>query len=188
MLTARDHKSLTDPELVRQYRESGDLVLLGELYSRYTSLVYGVCLKYLKVREESRDAVMQIFEKLVVSLREHDVTHFKSWLYVSARNHCLMQLRSRKGKYMQEISMDLMESNDFLHPEEEPEMESNLSKLEDCIEQLAVEQKMCVRLFFIQQKCYREIVVATGYDDNKVKSYIQNGKRNLKICMEQKGD
>jgi RNA polymerase sigma factor (sigma-70 family) len=182
-----NHKSLSDPDLIGQYRESGDLAVLGELYGRYMSLVYGVCMKYFKDREESRDAVMQIFEKLVTTLREHEVTHFKSWLYVSARNHCLMQLRGRKGRNFQELSPHLMENEAFVHLEEEPEMESNLSKLERCIGQLVAEQKHCVTLFFLQQKCYKEIVELTGFDDNKVKSYIQNGKRNLKICMEQHG-
>jgi RNA polymerase sigma factor (sigma-70 family) len=184
MLSTRDNKSLTDTELVSQYRDNGDLALLGELYSRYTSLVYGVCMKYLKDREESRDAVMQLFEKLIVTLRDHDVTHFKSWLYVTARNYCLMHLRSTKGRHLQEISPDIMESDRFAHPDDEPEMESNLSKLEKCIDQLGSEQKACVHLFYIKQKCYKEIVDVTGYDENKVKSYIQNGKRNLKICME----
>jgi len=178
---------LSDNELIQRYKESGELTILGELYSRYMALVYGVCLKYLKDREESRDAVMQIFEKLVTSLREHEVTYFKSWLYVISRNHCLMHLRAGKGKNFEEISDHLMESDAVAHLEEESEMESNLSKLERCIEQLAAEQKHCVTLFYMQQKCYKEIVELTGFDDNKVKSYIQNGKRNLKICMENHG-
>ena len=142
-------------------------------------------MKYYKDREESKDAVMQIFEKLVTTLKSHEVEHFKSWLYVTARNHCLMALRSRKGRNFEEISPSLMESDNLLHLEDEPEMEANLSKLEKCIESLINEQKQCVQLFYLQQKCYREISQSTGFDDNKVKSYIQNGKRNLKICMEQ---
>jgi RNA polymerase sigma-70 factor (ECF subfamily) len=106
---------------------------------------------------------------------------------VTARNHCLMQLRARKGKNFEEFSPDLMENNQVSHPEEEPELESNLSKLERCIEHLAAEQKHCVTLFYLQQKCYKEIEQLTGFEDKKVKSYIQNGKRNLKICMEQHG-
>ena len=187
MLSADKIKVLDDQELVRRFKETGDLIILGELYRRYMTLVYGVCLKYLKDREESRDAVMQIFEKLTTTLREHEVSYFKSWLYVMARNHCLMQLRARKGKNFTEISDQLMESDVMTHLEEEPEMESNLSKLEHCIGQLAAEQKHCVTLFYLQQKCYKEIVEVTGFDDNKVKSYIQNGKRNLKICMETNG-
>ena len=81
----------------------------------------------------------------------------------------------------------LMENETLVHLEEEPELESNLSKLENCIGTLAKEQKQCVTLFFLEQKCYKEIVSLTGYDDSKVKSYIQNGKRNLKICMEEHG-
>ena len=187
MLSGEKYKRLTDNELVLQYKGSGELAVVGELYNRYMSLVFGVCLKYLKDREESRDAVMQIFEKLVSSLRDHDVANFKSWLYATSKNHCLMQLRARKGKNFEEISASFMESGAEMHLEDGSELESNLSKLENCIEQLTEEQKSCVRLFYIQQKCYKEIVALTGFDDNKVKSYIQNGKRNLKICMDQNG-
>lgn len=180
-------REMTDADLIGQYKASGDLVLLGEVYNRYMSLVYGVCLKYLKNREESRDAVMQIFEKLVVSLREHSVEHFKSWLYVTARNYCLMQLRSQKNKNFEEISPILMESDTLLHHEETPEKEATLTRMESCIEKLANEQKACVKLFYLEEKCYKDITVLTGYDMNNVKSYIQNGKRNLKLCMEHHG-
>lgn len=173
-----------DDELLAQYKATGQLDALGALYGRYTSLVYGVCLKYLKDREESKDAVMQIFEKLITTLRNHEVAHFKSWLYVTARNHCLMQLRARKGRYFEEISPSLMENEPLAHPDEGPELEANLSKLEDCIGKLAPEQQSCVSLFFLQHKSYREIITLTGYDEGKVKSYIQNGKRNLKKCVE----
>jgi RNA polymerase sigma factor (sigma-70 family) len=177
----------SDIELIKRYKESGDLGLVGSLYERYTSLVYGVCLKYLKDRDESKDAVMQIFEKLITTLKEHEVTHFKSWLYVTSRNHCLMALRAGKGKNFEEISPFLMENTAFLNQEEEHEMEANLTKLEKCIEKLDSEQKQCVRLFYLQQKCYKDISTLTGMDFNSVKSYIQNGKRNLKICMERNG-
>lgn len=175
---------MTDQELLAQYKLSGDVNWAGVLYNRYTSLVYGVCVKYLKDREEAKDAVMQLFEKLTTTLKSHEVAHFKSWLYVTARNHCLMQLRSKKGKYTEEISPLLMESATEVHLEERDEMESNLVKLENCIEKLAHEQKACVKMFFLQQKCYKDITLLTGFDLSKVKSFIQNGKRNLKICME----
>lgn len=187
MLSADDYKNLTDEELVALYKKSDQLEVIGELYNRYTALVFGVCLKYLKDREESRDAVMQIFEKLIISLKGHEVSQFKGWLYVTARNHCLMQLRSKKGKNFEEISPFLMETGAEEHLQEGPEMETNLRKLEKCIETLGEEQKQCVQLFYLEQKCYKEITEATGFDLNKVKSHIQNGKRNLKICMERNG-
>jgi RNA polymerase sigma-70 factor (ECF subfamily) len=177
-------KTLDDASLLRSYREKSDGSFVAELFNRYGSLAYGVCLKYLKDREESKDAVMQVFEKLPVLLRQHEVTHFKSWLYVTVRNHCLMQLRARKGRNFEEISERLMESEAQHHLEEEIDKEENLTKLEKCIDTLADEQKQCVQLFYLKEKCYKDIVQLTGFDDNKVKSYIQNGKRNLKICME----
>lgn len=178
-------QSLTDAKLLALYKSTGDLAHWGNLYQRYTAMVYGVCVKYLKDRDDAKDAVMQQFEKLGVSLRTHEVENFKSWLYIATRNHCLMQLRARKGKQTEELSPLLMETDIVLHLEEEPEMEQNLTKLENCIAKLLTDQQQCVRLFFLQEKCYKEIVTITGFDMNQVKSYIQNGKRNLKICMEQ---
>ena len=175
---------MTDSELLNHYKKDGELSYLGELYGRYQSLVYGVCLKYLKDRDESKDAVMQLFEKLIQTLRNHEVDNFKSWLYVTTRNYCLMQIRARKGKFTHELSPEFMENQVLLHPEDEPELEGNLTRLEKCIETLINEQKQCIQLFFLQEKCYKDIAQFTGFDLNQVKSFIQNGKRNLKICME----
>ena len=178
---------MSDTELLAQYKTTGESSWLGVLYTRYTGMVYGVCLKYLKDRDDAKDGVMQLYEKLTETLKTHEVQHFKSWLYVTARNQCLMQLRSKKGKFTQEISPFLMESAPEMHLEDGIEVESNLGKLEECIEKLNPEQKICVRLFFLEEKCYKDIAQLTGYDLNQVKSFIQNGKRNLKICMEQNG-
>jgi RNA polymerase sigma factor (sigma-70 family) len=177
----------SDEELIIRYRQGGDMKILGSLYDPYMPMVYGVCLKYLKNREESRDAVMQIFEKLTTTLRTHDVTHFKSWLYVTTRNHCLMQLRSNKGRKFEEIGDNFMETDGLAHLDNENDLEINVGKLQRCMEELGKEQRQCVHLFYLEQKCYKEITVLTGFDDNRVKSYIQNGKRNLKICMERNG-
>jgi len=184
MFIRQKPSSIPDSELLDQYKTDGDVKVLGVLFSRYTSLIYGVCLKYLKDRDDSKDAVMQVFEKLAQTLRNHEIENFNSWLYVTARNHCLMQIRAKKGKRTEEISPDLMESDLILHLEEETELEGNLSKLENCIQQLVNEQKTCVKLFYLEQKCYKDITGLTNFDLNQVKSFIQNGKRNLKICLE----
>ena len=176
----------SDSELIFLYKKTHSLSLIGELYTRYTSLVYGVCFKYLKDRDEAKDAAMQLFEKLIDTLKNHEVENFKSWLYVSARNHCLMQIRSKKGKFKEEIDVLDMENQFLLHPEEGNELEENLGRLEECIDRLIDEQQKCVRLFYLNEKCYKEITVVTGFDLNQVKSFIQNGKRNLKICLESK--
>lgn len=182
-----DFSSFTDNELIAQFKSEQNQEVLGELFTRYTPLVFGTCLKYLKDRDEAKDAVMQIFENLNVTLFKHEVANFKSWLYVSARNHCLMQLRARKGKETKEITPNLMESDFVLHLEQEPEIEQNLSKLERCIDELGQEQQVCVRLFYLQEKCYKDVSTETGYELGQVKSFIQNGKRNLKLCMERNG-
>jgi RNA polymerase sigma-70 factor (ECF subfamily) len=182
-LEARDDKSL-----VNHYRESGDIDVLGVLYKRYMVLVYGVCLKYLKDRERAKDAVMDIFEKLTVELQVKEVDNFRPWLYVVAKNHCLMALRSMKvdtrneEKYQNELSF-FMESESFVHPVDEPDADLN-GALKDCIERLKVEQKQCVELFYFENKCYKEIAGELNLEIKKVKSFIQNGKRNLKNCLE----
>lgn len=180
-----DEKS--DEELLKLYQSTQNLEWLSSLYLRYTSMIYGVCLKYLKDRVESQDAVMEIHEKLVGNLLQHQVANFRSWLYVNAKNHCLMALRARKGKTAEEISPFLMENGLPEHPDVENEKELNISRLEKCIEKLMDAQKLCVQLFYLQEKCYRVIADQTGFELNQVKSYIQNGKRNLKICMEENG-
>lgn len=178
---------LSDQEVIQAFRSSGDLTLVSELFGRYTTMMYGVCLKYLRDRDDSRDAVMQLFEKLPSALKTHEIANFKSWLYVTTRNHCLMQIRAKKGKNTEKIGDRVMENDVLLHLEEESELENDLTKLEKCIQQLAGEQQTCVRMFFLDEKSYKEIADTTGFDLNKVKSHIQNGKRNLKICMEKNG-
>lgn len=187
MLSKKDFIGTSDAELIAQYKLTGNSEWLGVLYTRYTAMVYGVCLKYLKDRDDAKDAVMQLYEKLTETLKIHEVQYFKSWLYVTARNQCLMQLRSKKGKFTQEISPFLMETAQEMHLEDGEEVEADLGKLEECIEKLNPEQKTCVRLFYLEEKCYKDIARITGYDLNQVKSFIQNGRRNLKICMEQGG-
>lgn len=182
-------KPTTDAEYLAAYQATGNLELLGELYERYMEMVFAVCFKYLRDEDESKDAVMQIFEELVVKLRSHSVENFRSWLHSVARNHCLMHLRSNRLQtegvdYFEDGSM---ENEPFEHQSDEPfELEQNLSKMTDCLETLSDEQKMSIQLFYLEEKCYKEITDLTGYDLNKVKSYIQNGKRNLKICIEKK--
>jgi RNA polymerase sigma-70 factor (ECF subfamily) len=183
-------KEYSDDWLMRQFKATGDLELLGRLYEKYMHLVYGVCLKYLKNREASQDATMQIFEKLIIEIPQRAIDNFKPWLYVLTKNYCLMQLRSEKSRKsgkeeMMEKDQVFMENSYELHLNNEDVLEQNLDTLKRCIEQLKAEQKECIRMFYLEEKCYQEIADATKYQLKKVKSYIQNGKRNLKNCMEQ---
>ncbi len=180
-------RDISDRELISAYKSSNDLAYLSTLYQRYMDLVFGVCLKYFKDGEKSKDAVMDIYEELCKKLKIHEVDNFKGWLLVLARNYCLMQLRSPRNLKTTEFNADFMQSNQITHLENGMlEKEENFKKLEECMEQLTVEQKQSIELFFLQKKCYNEIAEITGFEWSKVRSYIQNGKRNLKICMEEK--
>jgi RNA polymerase sigma-70 factor (ECF subfamily) len=181
----KDHNPLPDLELIDLYRSSGDSIYAGELFQRYSHLVFGICMKYLKNEEESRDAVMNIFEKLLQDLKKHEIGNFKAWLHTVSRNHCLMFLRSRQKVEInsEESAIEVMEFNYSLHQYNEPQLEVKLGNLDDCLKKLIGEQKLCIELFFLEEKCYKEITELTNYTLNEVKSYIQNGKRNLKNCL-----
>jgi RNA polymerase sigma factor (sigma-70 family) len=177
---------MTDQELLARYYEDHNNEWLGYLLQRYTLLLLGVCMKYVREEEEARDCVQQIFVKVIPELAKYRVEYFKSWIYTIARNHCLMKLRDRHGRQT-ELSDSLLAAWDA-EPGNNPhwEKEQLLRWMDGALEELGKEQKQCVILFYLEKKSYQEIADATGYSLMQVKSHIQNGKRNLKIAIERK--
>jgi RNA polymerase sigma-70 factor (ECF subfamily) len=178
------NKSASDQELVAAYHESGNKEILASVYQRYMDLVYGVCLKYLENSEEAKDAVMAIFEELVAKLMKYEVDHFRGWLLAVAKTHCLMKIRGSAKLKTVSLDPDVMQSAEELHLNGVFEKESKLDELAKCMEDLSPDQMQVVDLFYLKQKCYKEITGLTGLEWNKVRSLIQNGRRNLKNCME----
>jgi RNA polymerase sigma factor (sigma-70 family) len=169
---------------VYDYKQHRNQETLAALFLRYHQLLYGVCLKYLKDQEHAKDAVIEIYEQLVTKLVQHEVDNFKGWVYVLAGNHCLMQLRKNKHTLTKEITDEHMYSEDFSHPVNALLREKELNSLEACIEELGDVQKEIIKKFYLKEMSYNEISAATGLEWNKVRSLVQNGRRNLKICME----
>lgn len=186
MTAIHSFNAFTDEQLVLHYKQQQQQQALAVLYLRYSDVVYGVCVKYLENQEAAKDAVMSIYEALTTKLLKHEPENFKSWLYVVSKNFCLMQLRQEKGKGFSELSDNFMQLVEDWHLEDILAKESSLTSLENCIEQLTNEQKQTITLFYLEEKCYNEITTITGLEWNKVRSLIQNGKRNLKICMDKK--
>ena len=147
-------------------------------------LVFGICLKYLKDSENAKDSTLAIFEELVLKLQKHEVTNFKSWLYQLSKNHCLMLLRSGKKFSKANVDVELVQKDDWGHPDNGLEKEAVFADMDHCLGQLNQEQRQAVELFYLQGKSYKEIEALAGWDINTVRSYIQNGRRNLKICMD----
>ncbi|MBV9986323.1 MAG: sigma-70 family RNA polymerase sigma factor [Chitinophagaceae bacterium] len=176
----------TDEELLKRYQQTGDQHTLAVLYLRYTDLVYGTALKYLKEPESAKDTVMVIYQELVEKLPRHNIGHFRPWLHTVVKNHCLMRLRKEKKTITVEFQPNFMQSEDFTHLDEVLDREKELQKLEGCIKALQEQQQTTIRLFYLEGKCYNEIMELTGFDWNKVRSLVQNGRRNLKNCMEKK--
>lgn len=178
-----------DEILIARYIKTGDLDILGDLYTRYIPLVYGVCLKYLASRDDAKDGVTEIFEKIIVELERHRVEKFRPWLYVLTKNWCLMQLRSAKSagdnfsRMVKERDL-VMENRIDLHPLDRDNGIPD-KVLNECIERLKEEQQSCIRLFYYDNRSYREVASTLNLDEKLVKSHLQNARRNLKICIEE---
>ena len=185
-------RPLSEPtDYLSAYRATGDLTILGELYEQHMELVYAVCFNYLRDEDEAKDAVMNLFEQLVTDLRRHDVQQFGPWLHSVARNYCLMQLRKnqshQKVALVTNTGIDQEDDPILLLPADDADssdLEGNLTHMEACLRTLPAEQQTCLTLFYLERKSYTEVADLTGYDLKQVKSYLQNGRRNLKICMQ----
>lgn len=175
------HTRLTDQEILKHFYADHNNEWLGPLLERYTLLLYGVSMKYLKNSEEARDAVQQIFLKAITELHKYEVSYFSSWLYMIAKNHCLMLLRSQHRG----ISVDQVAEPALMAEDPDPLKDENMLKdMEEALQHLSKEQKTCIRLFYLQKKSYQSIAAETGFSLLQVKSYIQNGKRNLRLLLE----
>jgi RNA polymerase sigma factor (sigma-70 family) len=182
----RLHKHISDQELLERFYADRDNQWLGILLERYTLLLLGVCMKYLKNEELARDSVQQIFLKAITELQKYRVEYFKSWIYMVAKNYCLMQLRDRPGKNTAELKdtiaaerVDTDKEELFLH-------EKTYDYMAEALKELNQEQQLCVTLFYIEKKSYQQITEQTGFSMMQVKSYIQNGKRNMRLLIERK--
>lgn len=186
-MTYSQYNHITDAGLLENFYREKDNEWLGILMQRYTLLLYGVCMKYLKDEEEARDAVQQIFLKAIAELQKYPVTYFKSWIYMIARNYCLMQLRDKN-----KIPVPVTEKMLVEAPGEEDGLQAHrmkdatLEMLGEALNELNEDQKKCVELFYLQKKSYNDIASITRFSLLQVKSYIQNGKRNLKNLVEKK--
>lgn len=186
-MTASQYNDMTDAALLEHYYHDGDNEWIGVLMQRYTLLLYGVCMKYLKDEEAAKDAVQQIFLKAIAELRKYPVTYFKSWLYMVARNYCLMQLRDKEKMPVQVTEkMMLTEPDETDNLLQRRQKDEALELLDEALKELNGEQQTCITLFYLQKKSYNEIAEKTGYTPTQVKSYIQNGKRNLKIIIKKR--
>jgi RNA polymerase sigma-70 factor (ECF subfamily) len=181
----------TDEQLVSAYLQTGDKEMIAHLFERYTHLVYGICLNYLKDPDHSKDAVMEIFESLFQKLVAHNVINFRNWLYTVTRNHCLMIIR-KAGSYNKAKTRFNVDGEEFEFPEymsESEELMYSKAAIIAAVEHLNAEQSACIKMMYIEDKSYRDISENTGFSILEVKSHIQNGKRNLKnILTKQDGN
>jgi len=180
------HKHISDQELLERFYADHDNQWLGILLERYTLLLLGVCMKYLKNEEQARDSVQQIFLKAITELQKYRVEYFKSWVYMVAKNHCLMQLRDKSGKNTLEVKDSIAAETDETDKESLLLNEKTYEYMGEALKELNADQQLCVTLFYMEKKSYQQITEQTGYSMMQVKSHIQNGKRNMRILIEKK--
>ncbi|MDR0334163.1 MAG: sigma-70 family RNA polymerase sigma factor [Dysgonamonadaceae bacterium] len=183
MINKKKISKLDEEELLKQFFQTHESAFFGELYRRYIPLVYGLCLKYLENEELAHDAVMDIFEDLLGKIAQYEIQNFNSWLYSVAKNHCLHVIRKEKRTIFVNIEDAGVENNDFFTLIDKQETEEKNAALKYCMTTLPDEQQTSINYFYLEEKSYADIVVLTGFALNQVKSYIQNGKRNLKNCI-----
>lgn len=179
--------TLTDEALLERYYASKDNHWLGVLLERYTLLLFGVAMKYVKEEQEAKDIVQQVFVKVLEELEKYRVTHFKAWLFTIVRNQCLMKLRSEAQKPISLADTQDLTIEEGITTEVKYLEELNIDRLQEALTALKAPQRECIRLFYLEKLSYQQITERTGYSHQEVKSYIQNGKRNLKIWLSQKG-
>ena len=187
--SAKLNHHYTDEELVGRIIKKNDQQAIEALFDRYTHLLYGICLKYLNDSEQSKDAVMEVFQHMLEKIHDTEIKNFKAWIYTVTKNHCLMQLRKAgalnklKDGWAENFLAEIMESGSEMNLiNEESEFQEEES-LKLALTKLKKEQEVCIRLMYLENKSYKEITGITGFTMNEVKSYIQNGKRNLKILI-----
>lgn len=183
-MTNNRYTDITDTALIDRFISDGNNAWLGILLERYTLLLFGVCMKYLKNEEEAKDAVQQIFIKALEELGKYPIHYPKSWLYKVACNHCLMKIRAKKT--MIALTETNMEQATDEPTDTAADKEQNFIWLEESLPDLQPDQRSCVTLFYLQKKSYQEISDSTGFSLLQVKSHIQNGKRNLRIIIDKK--
>lgn len=176
-------KQLSNSELFSLFSANRQSIYFGELYHRYIPMVYGLCLKYLGNESDAQDAVMDLFENLNHKIASYNIENFHSWLYIVAKNHCLQKIRKEKNRFFVDINETVMENGALFTLSDEEQSEEEKSALDFCMKELGKEQRSSIEYFYYENKSYADIVSLTGYTLEKVKSYIQNGKRNLKNCL-----
>jgi len=179
-----EHIEESDEHLISKYKETDKVMYASDLYSKYIELVYGLCLKHFKEQEASKDAVMDIYELILKKLKTHEVTHFKSWLYILSKNHCLGKLRKEKSISERKDKYQHINGQTVFHPFTEDLKENQIIKLENCLTKLIENQRTCVKLFYLEKNSYKDIANQLSMSWARVRSLIQNGRRNLKLCIE----
>lgn len=174
----------SDEALLSLFRETEKHDYFTALYSRYIPLIYGLCLNYLKTKEDAQDAVMELFADVQEKALRYEIKTFRTWIYSVTKNYCLNILRSKQEIIAVEINAHFMELVDFPVLFNESNKRENFRLLQHCLDQLPEPQQKSIQLFFMEDQSYADIAATTGYHLKSVKSYIQNGKRNLKICID----
>lgn len=177
---------VTDDQILNLFKQSGKSSHIGVLFKKYSHSVLGLCLHYLKDTSKAEDAVMDVFEFVLQNVNKYEIEGFKPWLMSVTRNHCLKKLtRSMKKEreiFDKNIEIPALENMESVEVKDHTN-DKMLNKLELALDGLKPHQRECITLFYLNSYSYEEISSICGYSLKEVKSYIQNGKVNLKKSL-----
>ena len=154
---------------------------MSDFFVLYREDVLGLCYYYTRDVELSKDLTMDTFETYLKRGKKGPVINdIKSYLLGIARNLCMAHFKkSKRTQSIEESVLQFMEYED----ENAPNGEEVIDRLMMSMCKLTTDQRRCVELFFIKGCSYNQISKKLNFSYNEVKSFIQNGKRNLKKLM-----
>jgi RNA polymerase sigma-70 factor (ECF subfamily) len=178
-------EKLSDDELIGYYKSSGEPYYAGILFQRYTRHLAVVTHKYMKKQADAEDALMEVFEIILKDLKTHTIGNFRAWAYSVTKHNCLKKIKSANDRKFKPESALKQVADDTNYDFDPYLLDNQIDDLKKAISNLGAEQRICIDLFYLQEKSYKEVAEITGYTLHEVKSYLQNGKRNLKGFLTQ---
>lgn len=171
----RINKSLTEEDLIEGCRK-GKASAQRRLYDRLAPKMLGVCVRYIKDREEAEHVmiggIVKVFDKLDQFKGDGS---FEGWVRRIIVNDCLMYIRKNRNMSLQS-DIDEVSNEPNLKIVEENLDAQDLLKL---INELPVGYKTVFNLYAIEGYNHAEIAEQLGVSENTSKSQLSRARKWL---------
>jgi RNA polymerase sigma factor (sigma-70 family) len=182
------YQEQTDAEVIRSYLATQDARYFTQLYRRYANKVYGKCISILKNDAEARDAMQDIFVKIMLNLGNFgEKSQFSTWVYSITYNYCIDAIRKRK-KEKTMFSEDIERAPDVA-AEEVPDqflMEMDVKNLKVVLEALPDSDRLILIMKYHDDMSIRDIAEILQKTESAVKMKIKRAKEKAKELFDTK--